>query len=66
VCVERDLEAQELKRHYSSVPAHRDADNVRIEISAELKWLNYRELADSLDDYEDEMAAAQEYETRGP
>jgi hypothetical protein len=64
VRVERDLEAQELKRGYDSSPLDRSADNVRIDVSATLKYLSYRELADAAAAMEEEIEAAQEFDGR--
>lgn len=65
--VERDLEAQELKRGYASGLLDRTADNVEIHVSASIKYLSYRELAEREAELEEEMQAAQEsdYHRRG-
>lgn len=46
VTVERDLEAQELKRGYTVSPVDRGADDVRIIIQASYHFLSRRELAE--------------------
>jgi hypothetical protein len=62
--VERDLQAQELRRKYDWGPVDRNADNVRIEVNAVLKWLSYRELADMEAADDEERDAISEYEAR--
>jgi hypothetical protein len=66
VRVERDLEAQELRRAYDRGSVDRNAENVRVVINAELKFLSYRELADALSEDEEERAAAEDFDSRKP
>jgi hypothetical protein len=45
VAVERDLEAEELRRHYSAGHLDRNAESVRIDIEARYRFLSPPELA---------------------
>jgi hypothetical protein len=60
IAVERQLEADELRRPYTS-GSLREAENVEIRIEAKLHVLNYRELADRQADEAEERTAAEEY-----
>ncbi len=55
IAVERDLEAQELKRHYSSSRVDRAAGDVRVVIEARYHFLSRRELAEIDAAIEEEM-----------
>jgi hypothetical protein len=46
IAVERDLEAQELRRPYGVGPVNRHADDVRIKIEAGFHFLSRAELAE--------------------
>lgn len=46
ISVERDLEAQELKQPYLHGPLNRSADNARLTISASIRFLSPREMAE--------------------
>ena len=46
VAVERDLQAQELKQPYTSGTVSRDDDNARLTISANIRFLSPREMAE--------------------
>src|SRR5919106_2658821 len=60
VRVERDLEAQELRRGYEAGSVDRTSENIRVLINAELKFMSYRELADERSEHEADMAAPAE------
>lgn len=59
--VERDLEAAELRRRYDARTLDRTSDHVEIDIKASIKYLSYRELADRQAEMDEEMAAAEQY-----
>ena len=60
VTVERQLEADELRKHYTS-RGLRESENVEIRIDAKLHVLSYRELADRRDNEAEERAAIEEF-----
>jgi hypothetical protein len=62
--VERDLEAQELRRRYDWGPVDRNAENVEIEVRGSIKFLSYRELAEREAELDEEKQAADEYDYR--